>query len=99
MENIYTKEKWEEDGDLRIAVGQPVANDVVAQLRDCVPPAYLSRTMLQVGESVDNDLEHPSRDLFTTFTKDGDVWIYRGNCLYGKTEHRKGYIETHYGSI
>lgn len=92
----YTKEKWYEDGDLKIAVGQPVADDVVAQLRDCVPPAYLSRTMLQVGEAYDNDAEHPSRELFTTFTKDGGVWTYRGHCLYGKTEHRIGFTEKYY---
>lgn len=99
MENIYTMEQWNHDGTLKIKVGQRVAEDVVFQLRDCVPPAYLSRTMVQVGEAYDNDAEHPSRELFTTFTKEAGVWTYRGHCLYGKTEHRIGYTEKLYGKI
>ena len=86
----YTMKQWEIDGSLKIAVGQQVAVDVVSELKGCVPPAYLGNGIFQVGEPKSTDAE-TCRDLFDTFTKDGDGsnWVYRGECLYGKTEHRK----------
>lgn len=87
---IYTMKQWEIDGSLKIAVGQQVENDLVWDLIDCVPPTYWSGGMFQVGEPKCTDAE-TRRNLYDTFTHDGDGdnWIYRGECLYGKTEHRK----------
>lgn len=86
----YTMEQWAKDGSLNIAVGQQVANDVVWELIDCVPPAYWSGGVFQVGEPKSTDAE-TYKHLFDTFTHDGDGedWIYRGECLYGTTEHRR----------
>lgn len=93
---MYTMKDWERDGSLRISVGQLVADDVVTQLRDCVPPACCKNGLFQVGEPKDQDLEHPAWALYDTFTRAGDCWVYRGACLRGKTEARKGYIESLY---
>ena len=87
---------WERDGELKISLGQSVADDVVNQLINCVPPAYHSHTLFQVGEAKDHDLQQPDRKLYDTFEQSALGWVYRGTCLLGKTEHRKGYIETLY---
>jgi len=92
----YTMKDWQRDGSLNIALGQPVADDIVFQLINCVPPAHLGGGLFQVGEAKDNDLEHPSRYLYDTFKMTPDGWVYCGACLLGKTEPRKGYIKTLY---
>lgn len=92
----YTMKDWQRDGSLNIALGQPVADDVVNQLIGCVPPAYHSHNLFQVGEAKDNDLLQPDRELYDTFQRSALGWVYCGTCLLGKTEHRKGYIETLY---
>lgn len=88
--------QWELDGTLKIAVGQEVANEVVQQLIDCVPPRWYINGIFQVGEAKDQDAEHPAWALYDTFTSDGHGmnWVYRGACLKGQTEARKGYIES-----
>lgn len=87
----YTMEKWNEDGTLKIAVGQRVAEDVVFELEGCVPPTYLGRGIFQVGEPKSTDPE-TYEHLYDTFTHDGeDWWTYRGECRYGETEHRKSW--------
>ena len=87
---------WERDGSLKLQQGQMVSDEVVDELIGCVPPAHLGGGLFQVGEAKDNDLEHPARELYDTFQLSADGWIYLGTCLLGKTEPRKGYIETRY---
>ena len=96
MEQVYTMDQWYLDKEFKAKVGQQVANDVVWELIEAVPPAYWSGGLFQVGEPKDGDAE-TGANLYDTFTHDGDGenWIYRGTCLRGKTEHRKGYYESH----
>ena len=95
---MYTMEQWAEDGSLKIAVGELVADEVVRELRDCVPPTTLGR-IFQVGEVRDQDSEHPAWPIFDTFKQVEGGWIYCGACLRGQTEPRKGYIESLYGIV
>lgn len=90
---MYTMEDWARDGVLSLAIGQKVSDEVVAQLRDCVPPAYMSYYLFQVGEPANHDKE-TGRPLYSTFAKDASgVWEYKGICLRGKQENRKGWGE------
>ena len=94
---VYTKKDWKRDGILNIQVGQEVSNNVVNQLINGVPPAYYNLGVFQLGEPHCADAEKPGLNLFDTFTMDGSaddhIWVYRGHCLYGKTEHRESWYE------
>ena len=93
----YTYEDWERDGDLRPMIGQPVEDRVYYSLRDCVPPETSTRDLMQVGEPWDADAEFPG-DLYTTFKRTEQGWVYCGHCLSGKTEDRPGYHAVHFKS-
>lgn len=82
-------EDWHKDGVLTVAVGQIVSEEVVDELKNCVPPAYLGRGLFQVGEPVDIDVE-TGKDLWNTYEATKEGWIYRGQCFLGKTENRIG---------
>lgn len=92
---MYTMKDWERDGSLKISIGQLVADEVIAELRDCVPPTTLGG-IFQVGEAKDQDLEHPAWAIYDTFVREERGWRYCGACLRGRTEPRKGYIESLY---
>lgn len=91
---VYTMEDWQRDKDLSPAVGQMVDNAVVWELIECLPPTYWHRGVFQVGEPYTHDKEN-GRPLYATFEQvntDG-LWQYKGHCLLGETEHRKGWGE------
>lgn len=86
---VYTSENWAADGTFKANIGQIVADDVVAQLRDSVPPQTMQSGLLQIGEAVNHDFAgHP---LYTTFEHTLDGWRYCGSCHEGKTINRLGW--------
>lgn len=95
---IYTMEQWakdgslDKDGSINIEVGQEVSNEVILELKNCVPPAYLGNDIFQRGEPFCVDAVNPGSCLYFTFTHDGEAgnWIYRGLCLYGHKTPREG---------
>lgn len=97
MENIYTMEDWRRDGTFSACVGQYVSEDIYYEMLECVPPAFSSRTIMQVGEPYDNDME-TFANLYSTFARDKQGWRYMGHCLKGRTENRIGIIENQYGN-
>jgi len=95
--NTYTMQDWEKDGTFKAQVNQPVEDAVYYQFLNCVPPAYHTYALMQVGEGYDTDRKY-GRTLYTTFERNSfGNWIYKGNCLYGRTTDRTkfgwGYTE------
>ena len=73
-------------------VGDYVTAEAVEYFMNCLPPAYLTKDHLQLGEvySVQKDPEtEQMRNTFTTFKKvDEDVWKYCGHCFYREDTER-----------
>lgn len=88
---VYTSENWAADGTFKATIGQIVADDVVAQLRDSVPPQTMQRGLLQIGEAYSHDYD--GAPLYTTFSKTADGWMFCGHCLNLETENRMGWSE------
>lgn len=94
---MYTMQDWRRDKVLKLTVGQEVEDQVVWQLRDCVPPVSLSRSFFQVGEAKDSDDDMVA--LYDTFERDvesGGHWIYLGACMAGERNPRECYFEKYY---
>lgn len=91
----YNKIMWEKDGEFSPAIGQEIDIEVFLDLRDCVPPAYYSNGVFQVGEAYDHD-HKTFQPLYTTFKRDNGKWVYCGHCYLGKTEDK---TEIGYGHI
>ena len=81
MENIYTKENWAQDGTLKVKVGQYVADDVIEELRDSVPPATYKSSCFQPGEAYSHSVDYV--ELYMTFVIDNGMWKYIGLCPKG----------------
>ena len=81
MENIYTKDDWIRDGYLKVKVGQYVADDVIEQLHDSVPPATYKSSCFQPGEAYTLSIDY--EDLYMTFVIDNGMWKYIGLCPKG----------------
>ena len=81
MENIYTKENWAQDGTLKVKVGQYVADDVIEELRDSVPPATYKSSCFQPGEAYTHSVDYV--ELYMTFVIDNGMWKYIGLCPKG----------------
>ncbi len=88
--NIYTMEDWQRDRTLSPAVGQLVADDVVWELIDCMPPAYWRGGVFQVGEAYSHEQE-TGKALYATFVEveKGKTWRYMGHCRRSETTARK----------
>jgi len=81
MENIYTKDNWNKDGYLKVKVGQYVADDVIKELRDSMPPASYKASCFQPGEAYTLSMDYI--DLYMTFVIDNGMWRYVGLCPKG----------------
>ena len=84
MGNIYTKENWAQDGTLKIKVGQYVADDVVEELRDSVPPTTYKASCFQPGEAYTHSADYV--ELYMTFVIDNGMWKYIGLCPKGSNQ-------------
>jgi hypothetical protein len=94
---------WEKDGEFSPEIGQEVDIEVFLDLRDCVPPAYYSNGVFQVGEAYDHDRE-TCKPIYTTLRKNEQGnWCYCGHCLLGQTEDKTkngyGYFYREYGKL
>ena len=92
-EKIYTMADWERDKTLSPAIGQEVSREVFNEQLNCVPPAYYSNGIMQVGEPYGTDKE-TYKSLFTTYVRnENGSWNFAGHCLYGKTENSKTILD------
>lgn len=73
-----TLEGWEESGlsweDYAIP-GMEASDDLVEHLMSACPPAWQDGSLAQPGEAVDRA---DGRELFDTFERSGDAWVYAG---------------------
>lgn len=87
---LVTYADWEAAGDFNKAAepGDYVEERIVDEMRDCLPPTSLKRGYLQVGEPYSHEYDPDTghwRPTFGTFLKQGEHWMYCGNCFAGKT--------------
>lgn len=88
---IVTREDWAAAGTLEKAMqpGDYVAAEIVDELRDCLPPAWNTRDLFQLGEPYSHR-EDPEtgkcRATYTTFVRDEIGWYYCGHCFAGRRE-------------
>ena len=59
-------DQWRKDGTLKPQVGQEIDDDVLEQLRDCMPPHYSNYGYFQPGEAYSHDFK-TGRALYMTF--------------------------------
>lgn len=81
--DMYTMEDWTNDRTLKVKPGQCIDDDVYEQLRDALPPAYLRRGIFQPGEAYSTSVDY--EDLYQTFVRQKEGWLYVGLCKYGET--------------
>jgi hypothetical protein len=84
---LVTYADWEAAGSFEEAAspGDYVEERIVDEMRDCLPPAFMSFGFLQTGEPYSHELDPDTgkwRPTFATFKKDGQHWTYCGNCFY-----------------
>lgn len=76
--------------------GDYVAQEVVDDAMDCLPPASMSARCSQMGEPYSTRLDDKTgryRNVYATFSKVADewpngIWKYCGHCFQGETEER-----------
>lgn len=89
--HIVTRTYWAAAGTLEKAMqpGDYVAAEIVDELRDCLPPAWNTRDLFQLGEPYSH-VEAPEtgkfRPTFSTFSRDEIGWRYCGHCFAGQRE-------------
>ena len=91
---IKTLEGWhqfaEETGNHSMEAyfkqGDVVGKDVIDHFTNIMPPVTHYSDLLQVGERYDDRMGDDGRyhARFTTFSKEGDQWLYRGHCFRGE---------------
>lgn len=85
-----TMKNWEaaESFDRCAKPGDTVEEAIVDEFLNCVPPATYRADLVQCGEPASHR-EDPRngkwRPTFATFSKQGKVWHYCGNCFAGDT--------------
>lgn len=92
---IKTYDHWCETGlhDLEnyIKPGDKVANDIVENLVNAVPPAFLAEYCTQLGEvyaSIPGP-RHTMKALYSTFHRETrDYWIFDGYCFLCENKNR-----------
>lgn len=88
-------EDWENSGITSFgdffAPGDLVADDVYDNFLNILPPATMSKNLLQVGEPA-NHVEDPQtgkyRPTYMTFTRVDGQWRYAGECFARETVDR-----------
>ena len=66
--------------------GDVVGKDVIDHFTNIMPPVTHYSDLLQVGERYDDRMGDDGRyhARFTTFSKEGAQWLYRGHCFRGE---------------
>lgn len=86
-----TFKDWEQMGDFVKAAnpGDLVADEIVDEMRDSIPPASMKNGYLQAGEPYSHEWDAQSgqwRATYITFRKAEQWWQYCGCCFLGETE-------------
>ena len=88
-ERIFTEEDFNTE---TARVGDLVAEAVVDNFMNCIPPVSYSAACSQMGEPHSQKQDEKTgawRPTFLTFRRVwGEVWEYRGYCFRGETEER-----------
>ena len=69
-------------------IGDVVAEDIVEEFANVLPPITYRSDMVQCSEPVDSGTDPEDnrwKSTYTTFVKEKDNWIYKGDCFCGKT--------------
>ena len=86
---IYTAETFSYD---TARVGDLVADDVVNNVINCLPPACMRSNCTQMGEPYSHRLDTSTgkyRPTYATFKRVTDgIWEYCGNCFRGENVER-----------
>ena len=75
--------------------GDLVDDEIVEHFVESVPPHLMRSSCTQAGEAYSSELDPETgkyRATWTTFHKEGDVWIYDGECFSGQNVHRAGEV-------
>lgn len=93
--DIKTVDGWNEFADRAgksgiydyLKVGDVVAEDIVDNFMDIMPPRSMSYGYLQVGEPYDHvyDISRALRPIYMTFAMCNGHWRYYGNCFVWET--------------
>lgn len=80
-----------------VQVGDYVAQEVVDEAMNCLPPACMTSECAQLGEPYSHR-EDPDtgrwRAVYATFRRVSEsVWEYRGHCFRGETTERRRELE------
>lgn len=75
---MYTMKDWERDGSLNPQIGQIVADDVIDELANRIPPKTYSVSVFQVGEPYGFDFDQ-GRPTYETFHATKEGWKYVGD--------------------
>ena len=72
-------------------IGEYFSEELVLEIMDQVPLAYIGNSYLQMGEPASHEDDHGRlRATYATFIRiSKDIWEYCGNCFRGKQEMRK----------
>lgn len=85
---VITRDDWEHFGfDDAFQHGDYIASDIIAELRDCLPPAWDSATLLQLGEVCGHAVDPETgkwRATYDTFVHATFGWCYVGRCFRGQ---------------
>lgn len=87
---MKTMEDWQKSDALYfdefVNVGDIVGEDVIDYFRNSVPPIIDKKYILQAGDPYSTV---NGKSTYTTFTKEDEGWVYRGNCFKGETKEPK----------
>ena len=91
VKRIVTREDWVKARNFMKAAnpGDLVVEEIVDEMRNCVPPASMKPGYLQAGEPYSHELDTESgrwRATYMTFRMVGRDWQYCGCCFLGGTE-------------
>lgn len=89
---LYTMEMWVRDGSFKANVGQEIADDIVMEMVNSLPPRNYRSDCTQIGGAYSHreDLNDEKwKATYTTFKANSDGnWIFCGHCFANETQER-----------
>lgn len=79
---------WRRDRTFSAKAGQMVDAEIYDEMLCCLPPAYWSNGIMQVGEAYSHDMKS-GKPVYSTFVETEDGYMFAGYCLLGQTENCK----------
>lgn len=92
MTHVVTYKDWESARTLEKAMqpGDYAADEIVAALRDALPPTWYDSSFFQLGEPYSHRRDPKTgilRATYSTFSRDETGWRYCGHCFPGQTKN------------